>query len=172
MSRKFIATVLAAAIAVTGLAVTPAKADNRDVARALAAIATIAIIAKTLDDSNSRKRDAYHPHATPPHAGNRPHPQPHAGHRPHPQPHRPATLQPRPLPDRLSNRALPRDCLFSVNTRRGEERVFGKRCLTQTYRSASHLPRACEMQLRDKGRTRDVYTASCLRDYGYTLARR
>lgn len=163
MSRKFIATILAAAIAVTGLTAAPARADSKDVARALAAIATIAIIAKTLDDSN-RKRDTQHGYAP-----YRPAPQ---VHRPAPHVQRPATVHPRPLPNRVSRMALPAQCLFSVNTRHGEKRVFGKRCLNETFQNARKLPQACETQLRGKGPSRTVYTASCLRDYGYTIARR
>lgn len=163
MSRKFIATILAAAVAITGIAATPARADAADVARALAAIATVAIIAKTLDNSRDRKRvDDRHLSSHPP----------RIEHLPAPHPQRPATLHPRPLPDRVTSRALPSECLFSVHTRHGNKRVFGKQCLNQTYRQARSLPRDCEVQLRGQGRPRDVYTASCLRDYGYTLARR
>lgn len=166
MSRKFIATILAAAVAVTGVAATPARADAKDVARALAAIATVAIIAKALDNSRDDRRvHDRHPDTKPPHVTHRPTPQPHVAHRP-------STVHPRPLPDRVSSRMLPQQCLFTVNARHGAQRVFSKPCLTHTYRHAHSLPRACETQLRGKGPGREVYTAACLRDYGYTLARR
>lgn len=168
MSRKFISLVLAAAVAVTGLAAAPARADEKDFARALAGIAALAIIAKALDEKSDRDRarrdDAYRQRETIPRDN-------HVG-RGYGYGHRDDRLHPRPLPDRVSRKTLPGQCLFSVNTRKGERYVFGKRCLNHSYAHAHQLPRSCETRLRGEGKGRDVYSAGCLREHGYTLARR
>lgn len=56
MSGKFITLIIAASIAVTGMTANPARAGDRDVARALAAIAGIAIIGAAIHDHNKNKR--------------------------------------------------------------------------------------------------------------------
>lgn len=58
MSGKLISLVIAAAVAVTGLTAAPAQAGDRDVARALAAIAGIAIVGAVIHDANKDKRRA------------------------------------------------------------------------------------------------------------------
>ncbi|PVA10051.1 hypothetical protein DC366_10370 [Pelagivirga sediminicola] len=64
MAGKFISIVLAASVAVTGLTAAPARAADRDVARALAAIAGIAIVGAVIHDAQKNKRRAearHHP---------------------------------------------------------------------------------------------------------------
>ncbi|RKF13887.1 hypothetical protein D6850_11890 [Roseovarius spongiae] len=56
MSRSFIALIMAASLAVTGLTAAPAQAGDKDIARALAAIAGIAIIGAAINDRNKSKR--------------------------------------------------------------------------------------------------------------------
>ncbi|QIE46357.1 hypothetical protein G5B38_12940 [Pseudohalocynthiibacter aestuariivivens] len=56
MSGKFISLILAASLAVTGMTAAPARADDKDIARALAAIAGIAIIGAAIHDNNKSKR--------------------------------------------------------------------------------------------------------------------
>ncbi len=56
MSGKFISLILAASLAVAGMTATPAAASDRDMARALAAIAGIAIIGVAISDNNKSKR--------------------------------------------------------------------------------------------------------------------
>ena len=55
MARKFIATVLTAAIVIAGFNAAPARADGRELAQAIAGIAAVAIIANALNDK--RKKD-------------------------------------------------------------------------------------------------------------------
>lgn len=65
MSGKFISLIIAASMAVTGLTATPAQANNRDLALALAAIAGVAVVGKVIHDSNKsdrRKREAAQKH--------------------------------------------------------------------------------------------------------------
>jgi hypothetical protein len=56
-ARRFMATVAAAAtaLALMTAAAVPARADSDDAARALALIATVAILGKVLDDRNKRR---------------------------------------------------------------------------------------------------------------------
>lgn len=56
-ARRFSATVAAAAtaLALMTAAAVPARADSNDAAKALALIATVAIIGKALDDRNKRR---------------------------------------------------------------------------------------------------------------------
>lgn len=58
-ARRFTATVAAAAtaLALMTAAAMPARADSNDAAKALALIATVAILGKALDDRNKRRDD-------------------------------------------------------------------------------------------------------------------
>lgn len=58
MARKFISLIIAASIAVTGLTAAPAQASDRDLARALAAIAGVAIIGAAIHENKKSKRRA------------------------------------------------------------------------------------------------------------------
>ena len=56
MSGKFISLIMAASLAVTGMTAAPAQASDKDVARALAAIAGIAIIGAAIHDNNKKHK--------------------------------------------------------------------------------------------------------------------
>jgi len=58
MSRKFISLIVAASIAVTGLTAAPAQANERDLARALATIAGVAIVGVAINEASKKKRRA------------------------------------------------------------------------------------------------------------------
>lgn len=159
MHRKFIATIVAAAVTVTAIGSAPARADE-DVLRALAAIAGIAIVGKVIHDRNERKRAQHsvtrNTHKAPVYQ--------HTG--------RVYDLKPRPLPKRANRRLLPGDCLRSAETRQGRVRYFGKRCLERNYRYVNRLPQYCAVRFRGEDRSRRGYDARCLRREGYQLARR
>ncbi|SDO07261.1 hypothetical protein SAMN05216196_103263 [Lutimaribacter pacificus] len=156
MSRKFIATILAGALAVTGLTAAPARADGNDVAKALAGIAAVAIIAKALDDD---RKDKARRHA--PARAHSVRPDRHRGH-----------VAPRPLPHRVARKQLPGHCMVRVQTRHGVQNAFGQNCLQRSSRHATRLPRACAMPTRGRGHNRTFYDAGCLRSYGYSMSRR
>ncbi|MDW3224002.1 MAG: hypothetical protein R8G34_14135 [Paracoccaceae bacterium] len=156
MHRKFIATIVAAALAVTTIGNAPARA-NDNVLGALAAIAGIAIVGKVIHDHNKRKdqrntvtRQTYNP---PVQSYN----------------NQVYNLKPRPLPKRANRKLLPGNCLRSADTRQGRVRYFGQRCLQQSYKFANRLPQNCKVRVRGQGRG---YEARCLRQNGYQLARR
>ena len=55
MRKQLIVTTLAASLALTGIASTPANANGNDLAKILAGVATVAIIGKVINDRNNRK---------------------------------------------------------------------------------------------------------------------
>ncbi|MCM2563705.1 hypothetical protein M8756_16360 [Lutimaribacter sp. EGI FJ00015] len=158
MSRRFIATILVGALAVTGLTAVPARADGEDIAKALAGIAALAIIAKTIENRNDRRHEAEvsrqgtwpkHGHVTGP-------------------------IRPRPLPDHVRKASLlPRECLVNVRSRHRDYRAFSGRCLADHRITARNLPNACMVETRGRGhRYNQIYfRESCLRDRGYRTAR-
>ncbi|WP_227269904.1 hypothetical protein [Roseobacter weihaiensis] len=165
MTRRFIAIVVGAAVAVTAIGNAPARADD-DVARALAAIVGLAVVGKVisdrLEDDNygdviTRRYDNRDIYAAP------------SLRRPDSMIRR---VDPRPLPRRVAKRLLPGHCLRSFDTRDGRYRIFGKRCLERNYDYTRSLPRACKVSFRANQKKRHGYDARCLRHEGYQLARR
>ena len=143
MSRKFIASILAASLAITSLAAAPARADQDDLARFLVGTTALVIIGAALSNRNSndsatvevtRRRDVE-----------------------------------RPRPRR--NTALPGFCRSRVWTRDGNVRFMDGRCLRQNYDQARDLPRACRIRVGEGQHTRRGYEMRCLRNRGYTVAR-
>lgn len=152
MYRKFIALIIASAIAVTGLTAAPARADE-DAARVIAGLAALALLGAALRD---RDDDAgghvARPHRPPAVAGPMPYrPEPWRGYR---------------------DRALPGHCLREVRSGRGQTaRFLGKHCVEQHYRQAHALPRACLERTWTRSRIRSGYDLGCLRTRGYRLRR-
>lgn len=168
MYRRFIATISAAAIAITAIGATPVFADDRDTARAIAAILGLAVVGKIIHDKNKRNDEVRH-------------------HKPREKVHQPprrkthnpprynkrhdGPLHPRPLPRRVDRKLLPGECLRSYSTRHGKARMFGRKCLKNNYRFASNLPRHCLYVFETRRGDRRGYDARCLRNEGYRLAR-
>lgn len=159
MHSKFIATVTAASIFITGFAAAPARANQEDVGRALAALLGVAIIGAVIHDSKKDKK-----------AQARVHKQPRQ------QVHTPvkkkSKVKARPLPRRVSEHLLPGRCLRSFKTRRGDmTRMFGRQCLNQSYGFTNRLPQHCERRVRTNRGMRVGFGVRCLRNQGYKLAR-
>ncbi len=162
MHRRFIATIIAAALAVTAIGSAPARADD-DALRALAAIAGLAIVGKVIHDRNKRKAEQ--------HSVSR-NSAPFYEYNPNRyRSGRVIDVKPRPLPKRANRRLLPGNCLRSVETWDGRIRYFGTRCLERTYGSVSRLPQNCAVRFRGDDRNRRGYEARCLSRAGYKLAR-
>lgn len=172
MFAKFVSGIAAASIALTVFTVTPAVADNKDLARIAAGVLGIAIIGKIISDSNKRddRRDR---------VVTRQHVQPAPVYQA-PQVNQHRKLQPRPLPQgygKVRNQArgnaklLPKQCFQSFDTRRGSVLMFGSRCLQDNFRHANRLPQHCAQQIRTRQGKRFGYDARCLRGAGYSLAR-
>jgi hypothetical protein len=64
-------------------------------------------------------------------------------------------------------RALPRDCLQSVETRHGWRRIYDQDCLADRHTYTGSLPQVCRVQLTTWGGVRRGYDAQCLSDAGY-----
>ncbi len=158
MYRRFIATIAAASIAITAMGAAPARADDKDAARILAAILGIAVVGKIIhDNKKDKERVVTRRH-------NEPRVQPRRRHEPQ--------VEPRPLPRHVrNNKLLPRQCFRSFETRRGTVRMFGRRCLQNNFRHANRLPEHCKVRIRTHNGKRTGYQARCMRDAGYRLAR-
>ncbi len=153
LHRKFIVTILALSVAITGLNATPARADSEDIAKILAGVAVLGIIGAAINDRKHDNRD--HPHVDP-----------------IPEPH----PYPRPLPPRVRRYDLPSQCLTTVRSNGRDRNLVGMHCLRNNYRYVNELPRRCYMELDTRYNTKRGYRAGyrpeCLREHGYRLVRR
>ncbi|HBS49482.1 MAG TPA: hypothetical protein DEA05_05040 [Rhodobacteraceae bacterium] len=151
MHRKFIALIVATAVAVTGLSAAPARADE-DTARIIAGIAALALLGAAIREHN-RDDD------------------PPVVHRPT----RPGTTGTMPHRPNLwaDSCALPAQCLREHRVGCGERiTVLGARCLNRHYRHAGQLPQQCRERVWTRNGLRQGYDPRCLRQNGYRLARR
>lgn len=153
MTRKIIATVLAAALSITSLNVSTAQASDRDVARIIVGATALAIIGSALAAEQRKKTVTTHTtrnqHYTPPR------------HKPqYKQPHhqKPRYTQPRPRP------VLSRECLLNVRGQRGWTEGYAVRCAQRTTRAT--LPSDCVRRNYAQG-PRLFYSPVCLRRNGF-----
>jgi len=170
MHRKFIALILAAAVAVTSLSATAAEAGDKDLKRFILGVAALGIAAAAIENQRRgddgrhgghvSRQDVYHPPVV--HAPQRGHGGYNGGY-----------VAPRPLPDRARAAVLPSECLLQVSDRRGTRNVYGARCLERSDIRVSRLPEHCALTvIGQQGRARTVYDAGCLSNSGYRTARR
>jgi len=148
--RRIMAGVVALAMAVTVVTASamPTRADERsdNLAKALAAIAIIGIIAHEA----GKNRDDDRPYR----------PQPHNPPRP-PQPHPEPAYKPR----------VPAACAIEIESGHRVVTVYPARCLRNagfTYR----LPERCARNIRIYGRPDRIYTEQCLREAGFRIEER
>lgn len=160
MIRHAISSCLAVAVVLMGLTAGPARADQKDIVKALAVIAGIAIIGKVIKDRNDRKdrEETVVARRAPVDPVYRPH-------------RRPEPIHPRPLPRRVDQKLLPQNCFRSFDTYEGKVQMFGRHCLENNYAFVDRMPRACRQHIRTYRGNRVGYDARCLRDSGYRLAR-
>ncbi|NUH65325.1 hypothetical protein HTT03_08490 [Sulfitobacter sp. S0837] len=190
MYRKFIATIAALSVAITAFGPRPAAADDKEVLRTLAAIAGVAIVGKMIYDNN-KKRDreretvtrrraapVYEAPRYYPAVSERPRLRPRADLR-EPrweQPRREVTplieREVRPLPERVDRKLLPQQCFRSYDGEDGKVMMFGEPCLEKNYAQVDKLPQYCAKRVKTAEGARYGYDARCLRDTGYSLARR
>ncbi|MFC3119067.1 hypothetical protein [Jhaorihella thermophila] len=154
MHRKFIAFIVSAAIAVTGISAgTPARADS-DTARLFAGLTALAIIGLAINDHNKRKRVRIAvSRNAPPRATVQP------------------RWKPRPLPPRFHRYTLPRQCLRQVGPRGDTRLRLGRRCLERNYDHTRSLPSKCYRQDWTRRGLRQGYGVNCLLNEGYRLSR-
>ncbi|MYM55511.1 hypothetical protein [Thalassovita mangrovi] len=160
MSRKFIATVLAASLAVTSISAAPARAGEDDLVKLLAGATALFIIGKAINDKparaaapQSRNYDYTRPEYTRPYDGDRRHEYQHR------QRH-------------AYNAPLPGYCRSSVWTDQGRQRFLDGRCLRQNYSQARDLPQQCRITVgKGADHKRRGYSIPCLKRNGFEIAR-
>ncbi len=154
MHRKFIALIVSAAIAVTGIsAATPARADS-DAARVFAGLTALAIIGLAINDHEKRKRHRSEVSRNAP-----------------PPATVPPRWKPRPLPHEFQRYTLPRQCLRQVGPRGDTRLRLGRRCLERNYEHARALPSKCYREDWTRRGLRQGYGVNCLLNRGYRLSR-
>lgn len=160
MSRKFISSILVAAITVTGISLSaaPAKAGNEDLAKLLFGAGALIIIGKAISSNNNQAQAATRTETYKPKVY---HQKPKAVHKP--------KVQHKPKPKR-NIKALPSSCLRQYNSWDGRVRMLGKHCLNRKYKHVNRLPQACKVQVHTNKGLHRGYQMRCLRNKGFVLA--
>ncbi len=177
--RKFIAVILAAAVAVTGLTAAPARADDKT-AQIVAGVAALAIVGLAISKSKSKHKDRSDYGVTRHRGttygydygqgygqgyGHKKHHKKHKSHRRHKKHdqyygHKPRWNDRQPLPARCH-----RD---GYNRRYGHVSGYGRGCLINHYGGYNALPHDCAIKVRNhNGKRRVLYPQSCLATYGF-----
>lgn len=172
LHTRFIAMISVAALVITGLNATAARADSRDAAKWIAGIAAAAIIGAAIADNNKKKRqrrqqahdDTYTYQRQPGHSGKHDDYYTGKNDRGHA----------RPVPHEVRRKLLPGRCLVRGETRRGAVRGFGRNCLNRNYAFTNSLPQRCAVRaLNRNGKYhRVIYRQRCLNKFGYQVAHR
>lgn len=71
-----------------------------------------------------------------------------------------------------ARRTVPFECLQTVETRFGAQRLFGRRCLERNYRHVNQLPDRCAVRLYTTNGPVRGYDPLCLREQGFQSDRR
>jgi hypothetical protein len=156
MTRKLIATILAASMAITSINVGTAQAGDREVARILFGATALAIIGTALAAEQRKQEQAtvkthtprYQQHYKPQHQ-----PRPDHGHA-HKKPAKKNHYRP----------AVSRNCLMTVRGYRGWTEGYAVRCAQRTTRAT--LPSDCVRRNYAQG-PRLFYSPVCLRRNGF-----
>ncbi|MDC0737897.1 hypothetical protein N6L24_06380 [Cognatishimia sp. SS12] len=158
MSRKFITSILIAAVTVTGISLSaaPARAGNDDLAKLLFGATALIIIGKAVSNNRAEASTRNAPIYVNPRDERWRRDGQHRADQNRDQRHR--------------NRALPASCLRTYHTRDGRVRMMSKYCLDRSYRHADRLPQACKTRVRTENGPRRGYQLRCLRHNGYRLA--
>lgn len=150
--HKFIALILATAVAVTSLSAVPAYADGKT-ARQFGWVALLAVIGLAVQDSNRRRAVTNNNYTYTP-------PKTHSTH----------STPPRPLPPQVSRKLLPHKCLRVHNVNGQRRKLFGLYCLKRNFSYVSSLPYACQRGYSSNHGNRIGYEPFCLRERGYVTA--
>lgn len=155
--RKFIALILAASLAITGVSAVPAQAGS-DAGKIFAGLAVLGILGAALHDHNTRNHGGA---VTPPHGGYRP-PHSHTPHRP----------TPKPLPPRFGRYDLPAKCVKTFPRYSRSHSLVGENCLQRYSAQAFRLPQVCRVTFWNGRQNRSAYKPHCLNQHGYRLVKR
>ncbi|WP_319825344.1 hypothetical protein [Thalassovita sp.] len=183
MSRKFIASVLATALAITSISAVPAKAGNDDLVKFLAGATALVIIGKALDGkgrASTRYDDNYHRHGG------------HKYNYQYDNIHRHGYIPPvhngRHYDDNdygkpgrhygkpgYSNKKilLPGACETSIWSSNGHRKFLNVRCLNRRGVQVNRLPNQCHINVgKDRSGKIGGYATNCLENRGYRVTNR
>ncbi|MGR3455467.1 hypothetical protein [Pseudooceanicola sp.] len=160
MGRKFIATILAAALAVTAISAPAQARNNDDLVKFLAGATALVIIGKAIHDSKERKeRNETHYRPQPRHDDRH---SPRQGHGDRWDRHD-RDRHDRDRWDRHDRRiSMPAECRVNVRTPRGTIAGYGYRCVQQNPRLARAIPGECVTATRAHQGPRFIYSSHCL----------
>lgn len=152
MARKFIATVLAASIAVTAMGATSAQAHhkNDDLIKFLGAATTMIIIGNALKNHNSNGHNGKVYIHSPNHK---------------PKGHGHKTYKPAPK----KKPSLPAKCVRNAKGKHGNTyKVLGRHCMSNNYKAMNRVPQKCAVQYRStNGHIRNGFGIQCLKNHGF-----
>ncbi len=162
MHRKFIALIVASAVAITGISASQARAaDVGDIIGGLAAIALLGAAVKHFSDDD-KKNTVTHNYN---HVYKAPHD--HVYKRPKDRPH-----HVRPLPKRVARYTLPQRCLRTFKGYSPDQRLLGQTCLGNHYKYSTSLPNQCKVRFWNGKKVKRAYHPGCLRQQGYRVGSR
>lgn len=146
MTSRFIAPVLAATIAVTGMTAAPVQAADRgEIGRLLLGAGTLFIIGNAIANSNRNANVNNNTHVT------RRHNPPQVHHQPR------------------ARKFVPSQCLRNNRAGNGPNRYFGRHCLSQ-HMQVGRLPGQCRTSVWTNRGQRTVFGARCLRKFGWKFS--
>lgn len=152
MHRKFIALIVATAVAITGISASQARAaDTRDILGGLAALAILGAAIHHYQDEKREEEKKRHKHKKK-HAKKKVH-KPHV----------------RPLPNRVARYNLPQRCLRTFNAYSKKHPLLGPNCLKKHYKYANSLPHQCKVGFWNGKKVKRAYEPACLRQKGYRV---
>lgn len=146
--RKFIAIILATALAVTGASSVPAHADN-NTGKVVAGLAVLGLLGAALHRHNTRDRRHGQETVT-----------------------RPTYPTPKPLPPRFGRYDLPAQCVKYFPSFKDGRSLVARGCLRRNYEHARSLPQTCKVTFWNGRKTRTAYKPRCLKKHGYRLVNR
>jgi hypothetical protein len=160
--RSFIAIILAAALAITGMTTAPARAGNDDVAKWIAGAVALGLIGAAI--AEEKKRDRRRDQAVA-----RQHNKGHAHGKQKQRVHGHIDSTRKHVAKQDRRRFLPQSCQVRVRGHQGTVSGFGRRCLLNNYAHYNSLPHQCARRAQgNHGRV--IYTGGCLRSHGYRMA--
>ncbi len=173
-----------AVTAVTALGIAaaplPVAAETNDVAKTIAGLVALGIVAKVVDDRDDRKdREQALVEKRSPREESR---WPQFGRDDRVLDDRGRWLEgdlrrydrrAQPVPGWKRNTPLPERCLYVLDRDRGGNRlVYSQNCLGQHFKWASRLPRDCRQYVRTRNDVVPVYSVLCLERDGWRVSRR
>lgn len=162
MHKKFIALIVASAVAITGISASQARAaDVGDILGGLAAIALLGAAVSHFND-DGKKNTVTHNYN---HIYKAPQERVYA---------KPKARPPRvrPLPKRVARYNLPQRCLRTFKGYSPDQRLLGQTCLGKYYKHSNSLPNQCKVRFWNGKKVERAYHPGCLHQKGYRVSNR